>query len=106
VLLDARSRSLMSDGVIGNKRHVIGRSSYIEQSRDFSSQCGHFKSRLQLAPHEMQPPVKRCLRFKRKARPGTKAMMTRRILPQMIVLSVSRQIAPGLATITQMNARK
>jgi hypothetical protein len=96
----------MSDGVIGNKRQVIGRSSYIEQSRDSASQCGHLKSRLQLAPHEMQPPVKRCLRFKCKARPGTQAIMIRLILPQMMVLSLFRQIVPGLRMITQMNARK
>ena len=84
--LAARSRSRRSAGVIGNMRHAIGRSSYIEQSRDSSSQCGHLKSRLQLAPHEVQPPVKPCLRFRCNARPGTHPIIARRILPRMIVL--------------------
>lgn len=96
----------MSDGVIGNTRHVSGRSSYIEQSRDSTSQCGHLKRRLQLAPHEMQPPVKPCLRCKCKAKPGTQQMIARRILPRMIVLPVFRKIASGLTAIAHMNARK
>lgn len=104
MLLEARSRSLMSEGVIGNKRHVIGRSSYIEQSRDSSSQCGHCKRRLQLVPHEMQPPIKPYLRFKRKARPGMQPMIARRILPQKMVLSVFRQITSGSTMMSRTNA--
>ena len=106
MVLDARFRSLMSDGVIGNTRHVSGRSSYIEQSRDFSSQCGHLKRRLQLAPQETQPPDKPCLRCKCRARPGTQQVIARRILPQMIVLSVFRKTASGLMASAHMNARK
>jgi hypothetical protein len=53
----------------------------------------------------MQAPLKPYLRRKCDARPGTQTMMVRRILPQMMVLSVFRQIAFGLPTIAPINAR-
>ena len=86
-------------------RHAIGRSSYIEHNRDSLSQCGHVKSRLQLAPQEVQPPVKPCLRRRFDARPGTHPIIARRILPRMIVLPGCRSIACGSVPIADRNAR-
>lgn len=85
--------------------NVIGRSSCIERSRDSSSQCGHFKRRLQRARMRCSPRSDGICASN--AKPDRKQpMIVRRILPQMIVLAVFCQIVSGLAAITHMNAPK